>query len=92
MCPPHFVVYLFGSRTDDNKRGGDIDLLLIVEDEKKVPLIEESRHFIQVAFKKYLDDQKLDLTIIGRKEFDSKIISDPFFRSISGSLVKLFGR
>ncbi len=53
-------VYLFGSRVDDTKKGGDIDLYLEVDDkqsvfEKKLTLLSELR--------KNLGDQKIDLII-----------------------------
>ena len=56
-------VYLFGSRTDDQKRGGDIDLLVRTEGAKK-----GSMGRIQMAskLKWLLGDQKID--IIGDHE------------------------
>lgn len=52
-------VYLYGSRIDDTKRGGDIDLLLI-PDEKITPLklsIEIQKRFFSRC------EQKLDVLI-----------------------------
>lgn len=53
-------VYLFGSRTDDAKKGGDIDLYIeidAVQDvfDKKINLLTELR--------KKLGDQKIDVVI-----------------------------
>ena len=53
-------VYLFGSRVDDSKKGGDIDLYLEIDDkqsvfEKKIELLS--------ALRKSLGDQKIDLII-----------------------------
>ncbi len=53
-------VYLFGSRVDDAKKGGDIDLYLEIDDkqsvfEKKIELLS--------ALRKSLGDQKFDLII-----------------------------
>jgi len=30
------IIYIFGSRIDDNKRGGDIDIGLVVKDKKNL--------------------------------------------------------
>jgi len=62
----HFVhlsrtqLYLFGSRTKDHLKGGDIDLLLLTELES---LILE-KHHILAGIKKEIGDQKIDLKII----------------------------
>jgi hypothetical protein len=53
-------VYLYGSRVDDTKRGGDIDLLLIPDDETITPLklsIEIQKRFFSRC------EQKLDVLI-----------------------------
>ena len=50
-------VLLFGSRTDDRKRGGDIDILVLSE--RKLSLTETIK--IQVAFWKRFGEQKLDI-------------------------------
>ena len=51
-------VYLFGSRVDDTKRGGDIDLLIISDkiDKHSLFLIEEE------IFKK-IEEQKIDFVL-----------------------------
>lgn len=56
-------VYLFGSRLDDKKRGGDIDLLVRTETGKQGVL---ARIRMLSRLKQYLGDQKID--IIGDHE------------------------
>ena len=56
-------VYLFGSRTDDTKRGGDIDLLIRTSEAKKGIL---SRVRMIARLKHLLGDQKID--VIGDHE------------------------
>lgn len=56
-------VYLFGSRLDDTKRGGDIDLLIRTAEEKK-GVLARIRMIAQLKF--LLGDQKID--IIGDHE------------------------
>jgi predicted nucleotidyltransferase len=53
-------VYLFGSRIDDTKRGGDIDVLVISDkiDKHSLFLIEEE------IFKK-IEEQKIDFVLSG---------------------------
>lgn len=55
---PHAHLYLFGSRTDDKKRGGDIDLYLETDD--KTNLFKRKIHFLSKV-KRDLGEQKIDL-------------------------------
>ena len=59
-------VYLFGSRTDDRKRGGDIDLLVRTEGAKKGLMGRMGRIQMASKLKWLLGDQKID--IIGDHE------------------------
>lgn len=61
-------VYLFGSRLNDEKRGGDIDLLVRTEGEKKDVL---ARIRMIARLKQYLGDQEID--VIGDHE-DSPVV------------------
>ena len=56
-------VYLFGSRTDNEKRGGDSDLLVRTTSEKKGVL---ARIRMIARLKQLLGDQKID--VIGDHE------------------------
>ena len=56
-------VYLFGSRLDNTKRGGDIDLLIRTDEEKK-GVLARIRMISQLKY--LLGDQKID--IIGDHE------------------------
>ena len=60
--------YLFGSRTDDNKKGGDIDLLLKPGDKiNDVGLFDKKISFI-IKLKQNIGDRKIDVLIdIGQK-------------------------
>jgi len=51
-------VYLFGSRVDDTKKGGDIDLYLEVID--KSSLFEKKIKFLS-RLKQHIEDQKIDV-------------------------------
>ena len=49
---------LFGSRVDDNKKGGDIDLYLVLREHNN--LFEKKNKFLS-RIKKELGDQKIDI-------------------------------
>ena len=51
-------IYLFGSRVDDNKKGGDIDLYLVVENTEN--LFERKIKFLS-RVKRELGEQKIDV-------------------------------
>lgn len=53
---PHAKVYLFGSRTDDSKRGGDIDLLVISD-----CLSDQDKTKIRIPLYERLGEQKIDI-------------------------------
>ena len=61
---PDAEVRLFGSRVDDRKRGGDIDLLVIAD--RRLTLRERIQ--IQVAFWKKFGEQKIDIATFERDE------------------------
>lgn len=53
-------VYLFGSRTDDSKKGGDIDLYIETDIKEK---ILEKKLKVLAALHKKLGEQKIDIVI-----------------------------
>lgn len=53
-------VFLFGSRVDDNKRGGDIDLY--IETDIKENIIERKLKML-VQLEKYFGEQKIDIVV-----------------------------
>jgi predicted nucleotidyltransferase len=56
----HGELYLFGSRVDDSKRGGDIDLYIVPE--SKDNLSARKIDFL-VLLKRAIDEQKIDVVI-----------------------------
>ncbi len=74
---PEANIFLFGSRADDNKRGGDIDLLV---HSQKIDLRKEME--IQKEFFLRLEEQKIDLVV-------TKDFSEPFVQYIKPTLVAL---
>jgi len=55
-------VWLFGSRTDDNQLGGDIDLYIQADVQSPDELIEAKLHFLSELHQK-LGEQKIDVVI-----------------------------
>lgn len=70
-------IYLFGSRVDDNAKGGDIDVLIISD---KIGFNEKTK--IRVGIFKEIEEQKLDLVI--KKDFE-----DVFVKMIEPNLQSL---
>lgn len=77
---PTAEVYLFGSRVDDQLRGGDIDLLVL---SRKLSLSDRVTALYELKLR--LGDQKIDLLI---KDPD-KAKTDPFVLSISSKAIRL---
>lgn len=67
-------IYLYGSRTDPLKKGGDIDLLIISD-----TLSFNDKINLLIALKEKLGEQKIDLSIKTANAFEA----DPFFSSDS---------
>jgi predicted nucleotidyltransferase len=61
-------VCLFGSRVDDNKKGGDIDILIVSDLIKKYDLIK-----IENLIFKQIDEQKIDF-IVSKKNITNNFI------------------
>jgi len=64
-------IYLFGSRIDDSKKGGDIDLLII---DKK--LTKKDIRELRVEFFKKFGEQKIDIIL------DNGELKEPFVKHI----------
>jgi predicted nucleotidyltransferase len=71
-------LYLFGSRVDDSKRGGDIDLLIVSDNFTKKLL----RRF-RVEFFKCFGEQKLDVIV------DDGSFLNPFHKMVYQKAVEL---
>lgn len=64
-------LYLFGSRTDDTKKGGDIDLLIVDDNITKKDL-----RLLRIDFFKHFGEQKLDIVL------DDGKFENPFTKHI----------
>ncbi len=64
-------IWLFGSRVDDNKRGGDIDLFIETENDVKNRVETASRIYTKLIFA--LGDQKIDVLLKDIKTPESKV-------------------
>jgi predicted nucleotidyltransferase len=69
-------VYLFGSRVDDSKRGGDIDLYIVPD--KKFEDERERKIKFLIKLDKYLGEQKIDVILAKDK---NKLIEQEALRT-----------
>jgi len=67
---PDSRIYLFGSRVDDNRKGGDIDLLIITD---KISL--DAKLAIKRKIFQEVEEQKIDIIL-------SRTGKEPFVRMI----------
>lgn len=65
---PEAKIYLFGSRVDRDKKGGDIDLLILSDH-----LTGDDKITLKRKIFDYLDEQKIDLLI-------TNDVNDPFVK------------
>lgn len=79
------ALYLYGSRVDDNARGGDIDLLLVMDEKTIAEKLRDKKHYLLSAIKKYIGDQKIDLLISDKEDSES----DAFIKLVMPSAVLL---
>ena len=70
-------VYLFGSRVDDTKNGGDIDLLVISD-----KLTRDDKRTIKIKLYELLGEQKIDIVLAADD-------SEPFVKLALGTGVEL---
>jgi predicted nucleotidyltransferase len=75
---PSASVYLFGSRTDDSKRGGDIDLVIV-----SALIDRNGKRMIRSDFCDVFGEQRLDIII------DNGDFADPFVKKIIQNAIKL---
>jgi predicted nucleotidyltransferase len=73
-----FRIYLFGSRVDPSKRGGDIDLLLLTELAEDSLRLRALRLEMRVSLTRHLGERRVDLTVASRGE----LAVDPFLKVI----------
>lgn len=71
-------LFLFGSRTDDTKKGGDIDLLVLSDSISMKDLRK-----LRLDFYKEFGEQKMDIIL------DDGSFEDPFHKLIFKKAVKL---
>jgi len=57
------LIYLFGSRTDDSKKGGDIDLYIHLNDEPAPQKIMLQKAEFLAKLDLFLGEQKIDLLV-----------------------------
>lgn len=63
---------LYGSRVNDALRGGDIDLLLLVEKPALLDALRARKHYLLADIKNRIGDQKIDLTLASPKELEEE--------------------
>jgi len=75
---PSAELYLFGSRVDDSKRGGDIDLLIVSE-----VLDKKAKRILRLTFFERFGEQKIDILL------DNGQFKEPFHKLALERGVKL---
>ena len=78
---------LYGSRVDDNKKGGDIDLLLLTDTLELAQQLREQKHYLLASIEKQIGEQKVDLLIASKEEESEHV----FLRMILPESVVLHG-
>lgn len=77
-------LFLYGSRTQENLKGGDIDLLLITQTENLSKLRSE-KYKLLANIESLIGEQKIDLTLATPET----VLQDPFLIHISKDMLPM---
>jgi len=80
-----YTLYLFGSRTDNTKKGGDIDLLLKFNSKSDFESAYERKNLLKFELCHALGDQRVDVVLTT----DERTQTDLFLQSIQDDLIQL---
>ena len=75
-------VFLFGSRTDDMSRGGDIDLYITTKETEKLNIITRNAFITDLILK--IGDRRIDVVLDNTKRR-----SDSFYKTIERTSIRL---
>ena len=71
VCGPHALVRLFGSRLDDGKRGGDVDLMVELPFEPQdIFALQRDLH---VKLLRALDERPVDVLVVGPQTYRQRV-------------------
>ncbi len=76
-------VFLFGSRVDDTKKGGDIDLLLQLYNDIDIKEIVRKKIKFLSLLDIQLGEQKIDLIIATKENRDTNIVQTAIQKGIA---------
>lgn len=79
---PSFDLYLHGSRLENEKLGGDIDLFLVLDDSDFEEALAK-KHYLLASIKMGLGDQKIDMYLLSK----TKSQFDEFFLQSEKKLI-----
>lgn len=80
-----YELFLYGSRVDDGKLGGDIDLLLITDSEN-VANFKKHMYLILSEIKKHIDEQKIDIIVAS----SDAVTMDEFIKHVYSNAIKIY--
>jgi tRNA nucleotidyltransferase (CCA-adding enzyme) len=75
----HAELRLYGSRASDNLKGGDIDLLLLLDKNELVSEINFEKHRILASIKQHIGDQKIDFFITAHDQIEQDVFLKMIF-------------
>ena len=74
-----YELYLFGSRVIDTKKGGDIDLLVVIDSSEIVSKLKSMSAAIKVKLCDLAGDQRVDVVFCSKND----VTSNEFLKTIS---------
>ena len=83
FCQDDAKIFLFGSRVDCAKKGGDIDLLVVLAEASQVK--DFPRLDFLVSLKKLLGERRIDVTVAHKKD----LATDEFLRVAFSTAVEI---